>query len=245
MIFNFKIFCSSICGKGFTVRSNAAIHEKRHLGAVTPNEPVNRNGPQIQSRSGSSKTYVKTSKNNYECPKCHMDFERGGKVFANHVARCIGVLLQKKVSYRYPCFLCEKKFCTKISAAEHMATKHNLVIESVEKMCFECKVEVEDPMAHAKMHNCLFGCTHCGYRFNTQRKLDNHLRDRHDDSNRPFTCDLCNISFKTTNHLRSHMATMHTAAEDKKFVCKICSRRYPFKYQLNTHMKASHSDVRR
>ena len=100
-------------------------------------------------------------------------------------------------------------------------------------------------MAHAKMHNCRFGCTQCGLRFTSQEKLDKHFKERHENSDRPFICDMCNSSFKTPNHLRSHKTSMHTATEDKKFVCEICDRRYPFQYQLNTHMNSAHSEVRR
>jgi KRAB domain-containing zinc finger protein len=183
--------------------------------------------------------------NKLECSKCHAIFERGGKVFDNHVARCGGVPLPKKRSYRYPCFLCGKQFLSKVTSAEHMAMKHNFIIENPEKMCFECKEEVDDPMAHAKMHNCRFACSQCGLRFVAEEKLNKHFKERHENSDRPFVCDLCNSSFKTANHLRSHKTSMHTSSEDKKFVCEICDRRYPFQYQLNTHINSAHSEIRK
>jgi DNA-directed RNA polymerase subunit RPC12/RpoP len=154
--------------------------------------------------------------------------------------------LTKRLKYSYPCFQCGKDFPSKVKSAEHMAEKHNFVIENVEKMCFECKEEVEDPVAHAMTHNCKFPCSQCGLRFNRQDKLDKHWKLRHETiSDRPFACDLCDTAFKTANHLRSHKATVHVSAEDKKFACEICERRFSFNYLLRQHIKATHSDIRR
>jgi DNA-directed RNA polymerase subunit RPC12/RpoP len=193
-------------------------------------------------------THVKkdSDKTKLECPKCHAIFERGGKIFLNHVTRCGGVNLSKKHKYSYPCFHCGKPFLSKVKSAEHMAEKHNFIIKNVEKMCFECKEEVDDPRTHANMHNCRFICSLCGLRFLTQVKLDKHSKERHENvSDRPFVCELCNTSFKSANHLRSHKTSMHTSTEDKKFVCEICEKRYPFQYQLNMHVSSAHSEIRR
>lgn len=214
---------SSICGDSFTAKFSAQVHEKSHVknGSVVPHM------------------------NKKECPKCLVSFQSGSLRLLRHISRCNGNSQGKQRVHRYPCFQCRSKFGLKANAAEHMATKHNYVIENPEKMCFECKVEVEDIVMHARKHTCRFVCSKCGLRFISQEVLKKHLNDRHDNSSRPFTCDFCNISFKTINHLRSHMATRHTAAKDKKFVCEICDRRYPFKYQLNSHMNSAHSDVKR
>jgi hypothetical protein len=150
-----------------------------------------------------------------------------------------------KHKYTYPCFQCEEYFPSKVTAAEHMTEKHNFVIENVEKMCFECKEEVEDPVAHAMTHNCKFPCTHCSLRFKTQETFDKHWKQRHENVDRPFACSLCRACFKTASNLRSHEGLVHTSNEDKRFACEICERKFSMKYLLRGHIETFHSDARK
>jgi hypothetical protein len=145
----------------------------------------------------------------------------------------------------YACFYCEKRFVTKIGSAEHMAKEHDFIINNLDKMCFVCKVEVEDTKDHLRLHNCPYPCGHCKMRFLNQEKLDRHIENFHGDTERPFSCDLCRTSFKTLNNLRSHQTLVHTAEEDKKFVCEVCNKRYAQQALLNAHFNAIHSDVKR
>jgi hypothetical protein len=181
----------------------------------------------------------------YQCPKCQSEFERGGRKFDHHVTVCSGVALPKRREYTYSCFICGKKFFSKVLTAKHMAVAHEYIIENPEKMCFECKEEVEDPLIHAKIHSCPFICSQCPLRFISQEKLDNHEKNLHGDTERPFTCDTCNSRFKTMNHLRSHQKSVHTSNEEKKHVCEICNRRYVHLRQLNSHKRVAHTDVRK
>jgi len=91
-----------------------------------------------------------------------------------------------------------------------------------------------------------FICSQCGFRFVSQDTLDNHKQNKHEGDGgeeRPFSCDICSASFKTHNHLQSHIKIIHST-EEKKFVCVICNKRYAFNYLLTTHMN-SHTDVKK
>jgi KRAB domain-containing zinc finger protein len=222
-------FHSLVCDQKFSTIALLRTHKRRH---EDPNYNWESNKPSEGSR-----------RSQYECPKCKEGILIGGKTFERHVAICgTGA---KRLKYRYPCFKCDKEFSSKVTSAHHMDKKHNYIIENVEKMCFECREEVDDPIAHAMTHNCEFPCSQCSLRFNQQEKLDKHWKQRHENVDRPFHCSLCPACFKTPNHLRSHEASVHTSVEDRKFVCEICERRFSLKYLLRAHMKSSHSDVRR
>lgn len=53
------------------------------------------------------------------------------------------------------------------------------------------------------------------------------------------------MSFKTKNHLTSHMKTVHTTKQEKNFVCNLCSKPFAFQYLLTAHSNQVHSDAKR
>ena len=72
--------------------------------------------------------------NKLECNKCQAKFERGGRVFESHIARCDGVPLPSKRYYQYPCFQCGNLLLSKVTSPEHMALKHKFINENPEKI---------------------------------------------------------------------------------------------------------------
>lgn len=213
---------SSICGKKFSSTTLVREHEKIH-----------------RNKDGT----ITITKNS--CPKCGKRFLRGGGNADEHIKICQGIPPEKRRQYRYPCTECDRKFVTKIGCAEHMAVDHNIELANVEKFCFECKNEVDNPREHAMTHHGAFKCHLCGLSLTTSQKLQVHMERHQSDEIRPFACDLCPLSFKTSNHLQSHKMAIHTSDEDKLFVCNICNRRYGKQFLLNTHIKQSHSHVKR
>lgn len=215
-------FFSSMCGKMFSSTTLVREHERIHM---------DKNG---EYRNG----------NEYECPKCSKRFERGGKILGAHINTCKGILTEKRRQYRFPCFECGKIFYTKLNCAEHLSLAHNINIPNVEKYCFKCKIEVDNPREHAMSHNDNFKCHLCGLAI-FKNQIQAHLERHQSDESRPFSCDLCSLTFKTSNHLRSHKMSIHTTAEERRFVCSICQKRFAFKHRLNMHIKISHSSIKR
>lgn len=143
-MFSFNQFSisSSICGKCFSDTYLRREHEKIH----TSNSLAN----VLKIQEGGKLLYA--------CPKCSDRFERGGKVFENHIEKCNGILRDKKRSYRYPCVECKKSFVTKIACADHLLDVHKINIGNIEKFCFICNAEFEDPFMHSRSHTCAFQC---------------------------------------------------------------------------------------
>ena len=51
---------------------------------------------------------------------------------------------------------------------------------------------------------------------------------------RPYKCDVCEKTYLTATHLKSHKQAVHS--ESKKFVCVICNKRFPYENSLKMHM---------
>lgn len=97
----------------------------------------------------------------YKCPKCSRIFKRSGQIFQLHIAKCSGQLVKRRAQkqYRYRCVECKKPFVSKMICADHMALTHKIFINNVEKFCFICNAEFDDPYKHSATHNCPFQCT--------------------------------------------------------------------------------------
>lgn len=197
----------------------------------------------IHIRSEKSTSY--SSEGGYKCWKCNKQFDRGGSVIENHTRKCRGILTDRRRSYKFPCFECGKIFWSKQVCAEHMLTVHKVHIPNIEKFCFECKTEVENPKRHAMTHNNAFECNLCGICLATKEKLEKHMERHVCNEKRPFKCDVCFLSFKTNNHAQGHKMSVHVSDDEKPFACSVCSKRFSFKNLLNSHFAQAHSAEKR
>lgn len=193
--------CSSICGKLSSNRTTWRQHELTHMDKETRMlKETNEHRSKTASRSLESHqpapslfafarppgliTYEKrasapkarkTSKSKQLCPKCGQVFFQGGNVLFDHVSRCNGTPAEKRRGYNYPCVHCERKFNAKTKCARHMLEVHQRHIENIEKFCFQCNREVEEPFAHAKSHNCPFKCQEVSGKFIFNKAALQHI----------------------------------------------------------------------
>lgn len=179
------------------------------------------------------------------CPKCSKSFERGGRTFGNHIDKCRGILTEKRRSFKFSCFECSKIFYSKVTCAEHMASVHNVHIANIEKFCFECKTEVENPIRHAMKHNNDFECSLCGICLSTKEKMEKHMERHKCTEKRPFTCDICFLAFSCMNHVQTHKLSLHVPPEERSLACTACPKRFSFKHQLKAHFSQAHLEEKR
>ncbi|GAB5360314.1 hypothetical protein AAMO2058_000617000 [Amorphochlora amoebiformis] len=81
-------------------------------------------------------------------------------------------------------------------------------------------------------------CPTCGKRFQTLASTKRHVKLRHEQIQKGYTCGNCNKSFSERSDLVTHMA-IHTG--ELPYVCKICSMRFRWRYQRIAHRNQVHS----
>ncbi|CAH1251864.1 ZBTB17 [Branchiostoma lanceolatum] len=113
------------------------------------------------------------------------------------------------------------------------------------------------------VHNCMqpFKCHICPAAFHRSYELDRHLvshslnfttaqgssdtppsvviagtsfTEQRDISDKPFRCEMCQISFKTKSNLSQHNLFRHT--EERPFKCELCQAGFKRTFELNRHM---------
>lgn len=166
-----KFLLSSHCDRRLSTKTLWKAHELTHIdkqtGLLLSVEEHERKYPKRDSwqRGRKPRSPNKAPKDekpqpkSKRCPKCGRLFQVGD-VLSSHIEQCEGIKGERKKwnQYKYPCPACGKNFVTKTKCAWHMQNDHNWLVENIEKFCFVCKEEVEDPLRHAKSHNCAFPC---------------------------------------------------------------------------------------
>ena len=99
------------------------------------------------------------------------------------------------------------------------------------------KTELKDLLIQAKTAE--EKCDECELVLKNKESLRNHIKVVHVAS-RPFSCDICNASFKSKAHLACH-TVIHS--DKKPFSCEICEKTFKLLQSKVGHMK-THSKNR-
>lgn len=135
----------------------------------------------------------------------------------------------------FTCFVCRKRFVTKLKLASHLQCKHP---QQNPFRCSECGIFFADKTSlsrHHKTHRSdkkPYNCPHCKKSFSVRTLLDNHVTTHN------FKCGVCDKTFYRKLHLTQHSLT-HLQAES--FSCPWCERKFDRKACLMTHMKTHSS----
>lgn len=111
-------------------------------------------------------------------------------------------------------------------------------IKSFQSPDFARDMEFESEITlQMEIDETLFHCNWCDKKFKSDVCLQRHMVI-HNNNNKPFTCDICNESFKYRMHLLRHKKKH--ISEDK-FVCDFCSQKFSKCLNLKHHMKMMHT----
>uniref|UniRef100_A0A8D8SRH1 Zinc finger protein 26 n=2 Tax=Cacopsylla melanoneura TaxID=428564 RepID=A0A8D8SRH1_9HEMI len=122
--------------------------------------------------------------------------------------------LEKDKGPPFKCPHCDKSYSKKFSLTMHNLNKHDPSKKRV-------------PTA----------CTICG---KTVINMFVHMRNIHDQpERRPYMCDICGASFKTTSALHTHQP-IHTG---ERHLCPICGRGFTQRGDMRKHVRALHDEV--
>lgn len=109
----------------------------------------------------------------------------------------------------YICDICGKQFNLKGHIYNHINRNH-LKLPVKKQTCKLCNVSVFDMKAHLVVHSI----------------------------ERPFSCDICNASFKKSSHLKTHRF-LHTG--EKPHVCPMCSKAFVQLGDMYKHARRAHN----
>lgn len=67
-------------------------------------------------------------------------------------------------------------------------------------------------------------CEKCGKSYNSKFTLRNHMLEHEPEGGKPFSCDVCVLTFAKQFQLTQHMRIRHLVNEKKNFGCDICGK---------------------
>lgn len=125
------------------------------------------------------------------------------------------------------CSICKMKFVRSCELKRHM-TNHSC------PFCERVFAEQKNLKRHMMLHTgeLPFQCPECERRCRTKGLLNLHIKNIH-SLERAFSCSVCDMTFKTNHHLKTHMY-QHTGK--RAFQCSVCEESFKRKYELQGHM---------
>ncbi|CRL07467.1 CLUMA_CG020435, isoform A [Clunio marinus] len=173
------------------------------------------------------------------CLLCNRKYQSAGSL-ASHKKATHG---DNSAKTRNLCEICSKSFSTITSYKEHMIT-HSKDSVKLQLKCEECGKWLKNNRclkSHMLLHaNIDYKCTICDYVTKKEKLLKNHVITRH-TSDRPWTCEECNKSFKIKRALAIHKRQSHGVEAIKGKTCEFCGRKFANASNYYTHRKNFHS----
>ncbi|XP_013133888.1 PREDICTED: zinc finger Y-chromosomal protein 2-like [Papilio polytes] len=178
----------------------------------------------------------------------HMRTAHGARI---HICALCGLILRKKADYLahlgkhknlvhtdksklHECNVCQKKYNSKATLAEHMHT-HTGSKPHTCSLCEKSFASKYTLQSHLKTHlerPRPFKCSQCGKSFLTQQNLNQHEKTH--SGVKEFICKVCGKAFGALHNLEVH-GVVHSG--NKPFVCGICSKGFARRAEVRDHMR--------
>ena len=194
------------------------------------NERVIRNlefGLKYEEDSKASSSSSKAKSSRHTCKTCRKQFASSGLLeyhlknmhTNNKSRRKLGNGKNKESPEIFCCQICYKSYSDEKLFQAHQSCP--------KKKAFSSEAPLKD-------HN-RFICGLCDEDFRQFDRILHHLREC---KGGPFTCEMCNESFKSIKLLNSHKASVHK--DDLAFWCKKCDKKFKLNTSLQKHIINHH-----
>ncbi|XP_052770427.1 zinc finger protein 236-like [Mya arenaria] len=143
------------------------------------------------------------------------------------------------------CYYCDSRFAFEKYLKKHVNRVHpNKFIGMFCEYCsanFKRRPELYDHIktAHPDRRVKRLQCDLCGNVFRSKGSYDEHRKTVH-SSDRSFTCDICNKSYKSERVLKIHKLRHGPANE----ICPVCGKSFRLRSEVKHHMRRHQNDRR-
>ncbi|XP_044729914.1 gastrula zinc finger protein XlCGF8.2DB-like [Chrysoperla carnea] len=146
----------------------------------------------------------------------------------------------KKINRSREIINCE--VCGKMCQRRYLRAHMNIHGERNRIACEYCAkifISQDTLQTHVKTYHigsgpiCRYLCTECGLKLRSKHQLNNHLITH--TKERPFACDKCDKTYRTTCMLKVHISRTHL--NERNFVCTFCSQAFFDKKILLNHVR--------
>ncbi|XP_046428495.1 zinc finger protein OZF-like isoform X1 [Neodiprion fabricii] len=195
-----------------------------------------------KSENATSMPKVEPSKNTKKSAKCHIcDIE------LNYEIRMIEHLnIVHGIAKAFECNECSRSFSTPRQLKQHVKIHKAQIVYSCDECDYKSLHKVNIGL-HQKRHHwkdySVF-CEICEKGFIAQGELKAHLISH--EVARPFACTTCGKSFKSKDHVKGHVRTLHpemcSSNTVKKYSCEICGQSFSHKPLYYRHKQDEHGE---
>ena len=139
----------------------------------------------------------------------------------------------------FECSQCKKGFSFQCDLSRHVLT-HSTSDNTF--VCSHCNARLKSADSlcqHLEIHTrqTLHSCGVCCKKFRSEKYLSFHVRTKHTDDGKKYSCDLCPKTYSRRREYDTHMKH-HTG--EKPYSCDVCKKFFLHKCSLNKHILLNH-----
>lgn len=222
--------CSEDCGAVLSTWRRLLIHKEKHF----PNEERLRCPEclKVYSTLAGLERHLNTHDIQFICGHCGKEFKEA-KTLRWHEETHLRSLEDRR---NHQCSFpnCGLKFITKQACQNHIAMKHQKIINFYcsEPNCEKTFYTRKHLYEHLRVHgDRKYFCDQCNFKAKTKSALNSH-KDVH-RTGESYSCDICNASFSVYRRLKAHMICHSDATP---FQCEFCESSFKRSKDLKSHI---------
>ncbi len=179
----------------------------------------------------------------FTCEHCDQTFTTNDHL-TRHIQKIhcgVNLPVEKSSVPSFPCHICGKDFTSNWHLKRHVVGIHSESNARICRMCYKTFTTDEELKVHLNTEHSdkRYECEPCKKTFSSRWHLKRHTDIHHSDGLN-YSCDLCLLSFKTSDQLKSHIRSEH---EGIRNICQFCEKEFSSSWHLKRHNEVHHSDV--